>query len=410
MSFNSGPITFRRFFFSGRIPNAPTDALLDALRQNAFGKSKSVTTDGAETGWIAPTHIFDADITPEKCVVDRFLHLNLRIDKTAPPASIVRAYTQLEEQAALKDKTKPFLSKADRKDAKDRALAKAQRESNAGLYRKIASHDVLIDLAAKTLYFSNLGSSAGDKLLSIFRETFDTPLEPATAESLAHRIAEAAGDHRAIEDAEPFHLVPSQANPADDNGFDFNDRSFFGREFLTWLWHTCETTDGALTANEHPLAVMMVNLLNLACDFGVTGTDTIRADAPTRSPEAKAALAIGKQPTKSGLILAARGDEYNLTFEGPRFTVSSLRLPDSEATDEPARNEERFTHIKRVAGLLDALYALYLGQRASHNWPKHLNKLKKWTQSQTPTTIATPAEHLIPNQESPTLRLAAGTP
>ncbi len=229
--------------------------------------------------------------------------------------------------------------------------------------------------------------------MSLFRETFDTPLEPATAESIAHRIAEAAGDARAIEDAEPFHLIQSTHLPEGDSGFDFNDRSFLGREFLTWLWFKTDTEDDMFTAGNQPLAVMIANVLNLTCDFKVTGSDTIRADGPARSPEAKAALAIGKQPTKAGLILESQGDEFNLLFDGPQFNISSLRLPDSEATDTLARNEERFNHIKHVAGLLDQLFALYLGQRSATTWHALLNNIKKWAtntpaKSDKPLTLA----------------------
>ncbi len=148
MAFASGPVTFRRFLISGKFHNEANDTLIQALSDHAFGKSRTAPPDGIEIGWIAPTHLFDADITAEKIVYDRFLYFQMRIDRTKAPANIIKSYTRIEEQAAQDAAGKPYLNKQQRADARDRAVARAEKEEKSSLYRRITAVPILIDLSS----------------------------------------------------------------------------------------------------------------------------------------------------------------------------------------------------------------------------------------------------------------------
>ncbi len=404
MAFASGPVSFRRFFISGPFTTKLDEAFLDAIRENAFGKQELAAPDGTETGWITPEHLFDTRFTRQKIQYDRFAYLQMRFDRTAAPASVIRAYTRIEE-AALKpapknpnptfqdaaeeseSETPERLSKNDRVQARERALARAKEEADKGMFRRMSSIPVLFDLPSRTVYLANLGAGAGDKFIALFRDTFDASLEPAHSNAVAHRIMEAAGDPRSVEDAEPFHLVPDQ-RVADDNGFDVNDRTYFGREFLTWLWYQTDRENATFDIANKRTAVMFTQFMQLDCDFKVTGSDTIRCEGPATAPEARAALPLGKQPTKAGLLLSTGAAEYPLILDGPRFNVSALKLPDSEEADPRARFEERFHQITETAGLLDMLFGLFLGRRAAPNWPETIASIKSWATGATdPATL-----------------------
>ncbi len=377
MAFASGPVSFRRFFIGGKLPSRVDDAFVDALSGHAFGKHGTATPDGTEFGWVTPEHVFDTDITTDKIAFDRFAFFQMRVDKTAPPSAIVRSYARIEEAAARDAAGKDFLNKSERKVARELAQAKAEKEAKAGLYRRISTVPVLIDLEARTIYLGNLGSAASDVFIMLFRDTFDLALESAESDRLAHRIMDAAGDPRIVEDAEPIHLVASHLIDG-DNGFDFNDRTFFGREFLTWLWYRTDRGQGAFEGAGQRLAVMFARTMQLDCDFKMTGRDIVQCDGPAAAPESRAALAIGKQPTKAGLVIGARTAEFGLLLDGPKFTVSALRLPDPEQNDRHAILEERFQQITEVAGILDVLFGLFLGRRGAADWSAELAQIKAW--------------------------------
>ncbi|NOT02836.1 MAG: hypothetical protein HOP29_19730 [Phycisphaerales bacterium] len=376
MGFASGPVTFRRFFIDGPMATAAGDVVA-AVKKCAFGRYGQRSADGVETGWISPEHLFDANIVAEKIVFDRFVHCQMRLDRTAAPSSLIRSYIRMEEAAAIDAGGKDRLTRDERHRAKEAAMARAEAEGKKGMHRRIAAYPVLIDLRQKTVYFGSLSPTALDAFILLFRDTFDCGVEPADAERIGFRIMDAAGDARSVEDAEPFHLV-SPRMVEGDNGFDVNDRTFFGREFLTWLWYRTDVAEGLFEAGRDRVAAAIVKSMHLDCDFRVTGSDTIRADGPGGTPEARAALTTGKQPTRAGLILGGRSGEYALMFDGPRFTVSSLKLPDPSEGDRHDQLRERFEQVTEVAGLLDLLFGLFLGRRASSDWADELGRMKLW--------------------------------
>lgn len=387
MGFASGPVTFRRFFFAGQVPDRADSGLIKSIRANAFGRASEASPDGIQIGWIAPTNLFDADISEEKVIVDRFVHLWMRMDRTAPPGNIVRSYVALEEAAEREASGRPMLTARQRKEARQKGVDRAEKEARDGRFRRVSAVPLLIDLPARTVYFGGLGNTASDKFIQLFRDTFDMSLDLGGSEDVAYRIMAAAGDSRAVEDAEPFHLVTPTAVVDDEDGFSFDNRQFFGKEFLTWLWFKSEEDEGTFTLRGENVFVSFSGSMRLDCDFKSTGSDTIRCDAPARSPEAKAALAIGKQPVKAGLILGGRGGEFPLVLDGPRMSLSGLRLPESEATDRLAKLEDRFTQIADVAGLLESLFGLYLGRRASGDWSAELSRMQSWATGKPPATL-----------------------
>jgi hypothetical protein len=381
VGFASGAVSFRRYFISGAAPADVTDAFVQALHDHAFGRHGAADPDGLEFGWITPRHLFDNDITAERIAVGRFVHLALRVDRTAPPAALVKSYVRVEEDAALQASGREFLSKSERAQARETARLRADREAKNGAFRRIAAYPVLLDLDRQTVYCGHLGSAVNDKLVTLFQDTFDCALEPVAADRLACRLLEAAGGLDGLEHTRPFHLVrePDGYDGAPDD-FDAGERSFLGKEFLTWLWYKVDADEATLRAhNGDEVAVMIDRVLRLECDFALTGTDVITADGPTGLPEAKAALTSGKQPTKMGLVFGGRAGEFALVLDGRGMSVSGLSLPDDDADVAPeARLEHRFEQIAEASQLLDVLYELFLRRRTAGSWSRELGQMRAW--------------------------------
>jgi len=107
----------------------------------------------------------------------------------------------------------------------------------------------------------------------------------------------------------------------------------------------------------------------------------ITADGPAGLPEAKAALTIGKQPTKMGLVFGGRTGEFSLVLDGRRMAVSGMVLPPSnngDGQDLRARRERRFEQIADAAELLDVLYELFLRHRTAGTWSRELGRMRAW--------------------------------
>ena len=114
----------------------------------------------------APNHLFDVDFAAEKVGVGRFIYVRMRMDRSTVPAGILRSYVQIEEQAALEAVGRSYLTKEERRQARDAANQRADKEARSGAFRRIAAHQLLIDPASDLVYFGNRGKPANERLAS----------------------------------------------------------------------------------------------------------------------------------------------------------------------------------------------------------------------------------------------------
>ena len=379
MGFASGSVTLRRYRIVGWKSRHVDEALLDQLNAHAFGRSGFDSADFVEVGWITPIHLFDVDFAAEKIAVDRFVHLRMRVDRNSPPSAILRSYLEIERLAAVEAAADGKLGKFELRQAKDAARRRAEKEAKSGAFRRISAYPLLIDPEHRMLYFGNAGAAANERLQQLFADTFGSRLEPADAAQLAARWAESAGRKRDLEDVKPSHFVDPPEDADQDATFDPADRGFLGREFLTWLWFRAATAEGNVELpNNCEAAVTIARLAHLTCDFRVSGVTAIRNDAPADSPEARAALAIGKQPTRLGLLVAAPTGEWSFTLDGGRMDVGGLTLPAGDERDPAGELADRCRQVVELSRVVDGLYQTFLQMRFSGQWSREARQMAQW--------------------------------
>ena len=380
MGFASGSVSFRRYRITGGKTSAVDDKMLDALNADAFGRYGQGLDETVEVGWITPDHLFDVNFAAEKIAVSRFAHFRMRLDRTSVPGSILRSYVQIEEQAALDAAGRDYLTKEERRQAKEAAKARADKEARSGAFRRIAAYPLVLDPENDMLYFGSTSNPANEALGRLFADTFDARLEPVNAHELAVRAAVIARRQRALEDLKPDHLVSSPEDiNADIYSMDATDRGFLGREFLSWLLYHADTGEGSFElSKDNELAVYVDKVVQLKCDFNLTGSTVVRGDGPGQTPETRSALAVGKQPIKMGLMLGSNLGEWGLVLDGVTMDVSNVALPPAEEDEPQARLEERFENVIKLAGLIDGLFEKFVQGRLSAEWPRLLGRMKQW--------------------------------
>ena len=379
MAFTSGPVSFQRFLIDGPMPTDVTDKYVKAVNDHAFGRL-AVLPDDTQLGWIGPHHLFETEIEGERIACGPYVHLAVRVDRLKAPPNVVKAYVQVEQQTMLQAKGREFLNRSEKRQAREKALIRADQEARAGNFRRMNSYPLLIDAKHRSVFLGTLSTTVADKVMQLFYDTFGRGLEPADPERLAQRALDREKKARALESLVPFTLVTPPDPPADRDVFGETDLRFLGKEFLTWLWFQTEADDGPLRVSTgDEVTVLLDKTLRLKCDFGLTGVDVLTADNPTSLPEAKAALRIGKQPTRAGLILGTPQGEFRLTLDGQRLAVSGLVLPEDEtAQDEPAILEQRFELVADAAHLLDALFEMFVLRRTARSWSGDLQAMSTW--------------------------------
>ncbi len=384
MPFDSGSITFRRFAVIGNQPDSITQDHLDTLLEFALKEKDLSAPEEIEYGWSGGRHIFDSTFSFENNVFADCLHCALRIDTNKLPSELKQAYLIQEEESAAKKNPSGFISKMQKRDARDLVGRKIEDELRAGHFRRSKLVPILWDLPGSTIYSSANGKSF-EMLAEIFERTFDLSLQPQSAGSLALRLLEPKGKRRDYEDFRPTRFASGPEGESQYPEYPWvlkgpEPKDFLGNEFLLWLWFEAEGRSGSVnTEAAGEVSILLDRSLDLDCAYGSTGKDSLRGTAPGRFPEARDALRTGKLPRKAGLILDAQNQQFNCTFNPESFTLGSTKLPVVEDAESPrVLFEERIALLRDLCAALDGLLATFLKHRAGSAWEGQTGNLRRW--------------------------------
>ncbi len=381
MGFLNGRVTYTRYRVGGDGPLPFGPDHLEAVERFAIGRAGGADpTDGVSAGWSGGDHVLDVTFGLEKNILNDALHLALRIDTDKVPGELLKAYTRIETDARAQLNPSGYPTKAQRQEAKEAAKIRAEAEAADGRFRRSKHFPVLWDGLSNTLYAGTQSASVLDRLLPLFRETFDRNLEPISAGTLAADQAQARGVERPIEDFSP---VPFHGDDLALAAFAWSTdpslADYFGNEFLVWLWHTLKNDGDTITlADGSEATVMLAKTLMLDCPRGETGRDSLTDAGPTRLPEAFRALQSGKLPRKAGLILVRHGQQYEFTLQAETLSVSGLALPKVEGASGRELQTLRIDALRHLVETLDLLYDTYGNRRTGPNWTGELSRIRTW--------------------------------
>ena len=312
----------------------------------------------------------------------------MRVDTHKVPGELKKAYLAIEEAALAKKNKSGFISKDQKKEAKENVLKRIEAEMRDGRYRRSKLTTLLWDLTTGTLYGSVSGKTF-EMLAELFERTFGFALMPLSAGSLALSTLEPKGRRRDYEDARAdavrigarrriaISRISLDAERCRAQGLSRN-------EFLLWAWHEAELRDGIIkvdgTGNNREVSLMIDRSIDLDCAYGQTGRDGLRGDGPGRMPEAKDAVRTGKVPRKAGLLLNASGCRF-LADAQPRSDAwfGSAKLPDIEDAESPrVVFEERIALLRDLTKTVDKLFEAFLKLRLSAGWESQVTAIRRW--------------------------------
>jgi hypothetical protein len=317
--------------------------------------------------------------------------MSIRIDTDKIPASLLRAYTQIEIDAAAQLNPSGIATKAQRQEAKEAAQRRAEAEAADGRFRRLNHVPLLWDGRTNTLYAGSSSSSVLERLQSLFRDTFDRTLDPITSGSLADGLAERekADPNRAAGKPEAKRLALVSDSGGPETVFAWSDNSpsamdYLGNEFMVWIWHTLQNDGDTIQLGDGTeVTVMLAKTLTLDCPRGEMGRDQLTDDAPIRLPEAFRALQAGKLPRKAGMVLVRQGAQYELTLQAETLAVSGAGLPKPEGRPSSPHEARigRLESVRHLTETLDLLFEAYLNKRTSSSWTDELGRIRKWLQA-----------------------------
>ena len=380
MGFMNGRVSFTRFRVLGNNPSPFGPEHLERVELNAIGKrDMGECADGVSVGWAGGDHVLDEAFDLGKNVIDDALHLAVRVDGDKIPSDLLKAYEQMELKARASLNPSGFATKAQKAEAKEAAKMRAEAEATDGRFRRRKHVPVLWDTRTQTLYAGTSSSAIIERILPLFRETFDCFLEPLNAGKLAREVSESNSLERAIDDLGPVPYFGEGNGSVAWSENDPTSLDSLGNEFLVWLWHTIQADGDAIRLTDGSEAtVMIAKTLTLDCPRGENGRDNLTDDGPTRLPEAFRALQSGKLPRKAGLLLERHGLAYELTLQAESFSVSGLALPRPEGLSGSELRVARIESLRHVVETLDLLYSSFILRRSGNDWTGELGRIRGW--------------------------------
>ncbi|MBV8781159.1 MAG: hypothetical protein JO353_07150 [Phycisphaerae bacterium] len=379
MPFDTGSITFRRFKVLGKSLSA--QEVLELAEPHILQPSDIGLVEETECGWSGGEHVLDVKLDSGKNVFADCVHFALRVDTNKPPAELRKAYQKQEEAALAAGNPSGFISKLQKRQAKDTVAQKLTDERKTGKFHRTRLIPVLLDTARGLLY-ANASGKTFEFLDEIFQRSFDRKLLPLTSGNLATRRIEDLGRRRELEDIRPSRFAEGPDGAGDKPEYPWvvkTDRlDFLGNEFLLWLWHSTTVKSGIETSMGL-VEVLFDRSLDLECAYGQTGKDSIRGSGPERSTEALSALAIGKVPRKAYLILAWKSEQYAFTLSSEAMAFGGTVLPELKDADTArVLFEERTSQLATFGELIEAMFNAFLDVRTSKGWPRQVEQIASW--------------------------------
>ena len=400
MPFIKGSVTYARFRLGGDAPARIDETVLAALSAGVLSPTIGVPVE-VETGWTAGEHILDQSFTHERCVFDTCLHAAMRMDSVRVPSEIRAAYLAQETTAmrrAMQDgaddgPARP-LGRNARREAKEAAERRWLEEVADGRYRSSKLVPMLWDLSRGTILAPATSDKVADALRDLLQTTFGARLQGVSSGNLALDLLASRGETAKFDDAMPEALGSAPTPRTAELAAMVGDRpevpwaqagpepkDFLGNLFLLWLWMHTDRREGMIDLPDgRGISFAIDRMIDMECAWGVTGRQSLRGDAPSRSIEATKALQQGKWPRKLGLLLSDGEFEWSFDLQGDLFRVSGLKIPRPEERPGSEREaiEQRVDSIRALDDILVALYDSFLKIRFGSGWSTCRDELRDW--------------------------------
>lgn len=160
------------------------------------------------------------------------------------------------------------------------------------------------------------------------------------------------------------------------------NRSFLGREYLTWLWFALETRNHIVDVPGYqPFKLYVDDKLVLSSASGCVREHSLKGGTPATADEAKSALRAGKLVTECKFILKQGEKQWTWSMKADDLALRGLRLPNVTTEEAESYMRSRINNTETLNDVLTHLYQTFLATRLSRGFKRADSELTKWAQS-----------------------------
>ena len=158
-------------------------------------------------------------------------------------------------------------------------------------------------------------------------------------------------------------------------------KSFLGKEFLTWLWFRAERGPRFELKGGRFCEIEMMAPIVLSAQYGDARSSALRGDSPATSPEARTALLEGKKLERARIKIACEGVEWIAGLDGEKLSIAGLNMPRAGQLPTEEQLRMRVEFLLDYESVLSELFTGFLELRLDAKaWKTELKRIHDWAE------------------------------
>ena len=157
------------------------------------------------------------------------------------------------------------------------------------------------------------------------------------------------------------------------------NRSFLGREFLTWLWFKGETQNHKIVSEQYGSYHLYIDdKIVLSSTSGSVRENSLKGGTPAYAQEACSALGAGKLVHEAKFILQDSERQWSFSIVGDDLSLRNVRLPSVTEADSRAHISQRIMYAHLLSDFIDSLFKEYIKLRLSSQFQDEVTRIREW--------------------------------
>ena len=160
------------------------------------------------------------------------------------------------------------------------------------------------------------------------------------------------------------------------------NRTFIGREYLTWLWFLSETQGHRISLPEvGDFRFFVDDRIVLTSAGGSVHENVLKGGTPAYATEAKVSLLSGKLVNEAKFVLQESERQWSWSMRADDLGLRGVKLPAVSEPDAAAHMGARLKMMQTLVDVVDALFQQYMALRTTPAFEQELDRVSEWLAS-----------------------------
>ena len=157
------------------------------------------------------------------------------------------------------------------------------------------------------------------------------------------------------------------------------NRTFLGREFLTWLWFVTESQNHIVDLKElGKFRLFLDDKLVLSSSSGSAHESVLKGGTPAYATEAHCSLLAGKLLHEGKFVLQDGERIWTWSMRADDLALRNVRLPSLSESEAGSHISGRLTLLQLLTEVVDTLYKDFMKIRTTAQFKEELKLIAIW--------------------------------